>query len=152
MTQDRTPGGHIQREGDWGQGAGDQYRQDPYAPAGGPRPQRDSVREAARINTGLPENVEATAIEIAARAYDMSAAETTILGIIEGQRPIGTENRNEIRDRAAALAVGNYLRDQGVNLSSYEGRNASFDIQAAATRVAQARVEQRQGRAGRNND
>ena len=27
MTQDRTPGGHVQREGDWGQGAGDQSNQ-----------------------------------------------------------------------------------------------------------------------------
>lgn len=116
---------------------------------------QDSVRKAARIETGLPEAVEQQAIEIAARAQSMSGFEAGILTAF-GDETNRTnidmwdpDGRNETRLVIAIEDVRRYLTEQGVSLRPDNDSTPQTDPDWRVMTLAQAGIDVANGRGGR---
>jgi|GEM_PF-4044482 len=116
---------------------------------------QDSVRKAARIETGLPEAIEQQAIEIAARAQSMSGFEAALItmGSSETNRtnidPWEADGRNETRQMVAVEDVRRYLLSQGVSLRADTDDTPHTDSDWRVMTLAQAGIDVANGRGGR---
>jgi hypothetical protein len=73
-----------------------------------PSPKSDSKAAAASINTGIPDKIEATAIELAAREYAQNGVLTNAMSHFSG-KPI-----EDVHAKIAAGQVRDYLNAQGI--------------------------------------